>query len=112
MSGAETANEVPSPSVTPSTAPSASTPAASASAETRMGALPAASIAAGAAAPWAGQALGMERPEWAGDAHANADAEAHSLSQRLESIGQRPSMPNQRLESLAGIEKVYALFLC
>lgn len=109
MAGAEADNEVPAPSVTPSTAPSTSTPAASASAETRMAALPAASIAAGAAAPWAGQALGMERPDWAGDAHANADAEAHSLSQRLESIGQRPSMPNQRLESLAGGENFYAL---
>jgi hypothetical protein len=76
-----------------------------------MGALPAASIAASAALPWAGQALGLEQPEWAGDTHANPDAEAHSLSQRLESVGQQPSMPNQRLESLAGDDKLCAFLL-
>jgi len=53
-----------------------------------------------AAAPWGGQSLVSERPEFAGDM--NTDPEPHSLSQRLESIGQRPSMPSQRLDSLAG----------
>ena len=48
----------------------------------------------------AGQSLGTERAEWAGDAA--AEAERQCLGQRLESIGQRASMPSQRLESLAG----------
>ncbi len=52
------------------------------------------------ASAWTGHNLGNERAEWAGDMA--ADAEPHSLGQRLESIGQRPSMPSQRLESLAG----------
>ena len=52
------------------------------------------------ASAWTGQNMGNERAEWAGDV--TADAEPQNLGQRLESIGQRPSVPSQRLESLAG----------
>ena len=92
---------VPSPSVTPSTAPSESTPAASASLDGRTASLPPISTNT---THWNGQGLGMDRPDWAGAPphDAPAENEPHVLSQRLESIGQRPSMPSQRLESLAG----------
>ena len=92
---------VPSPSVTPSMAPSESTPAASASLDGRLASLPPASANT---THWNGQGLVTDRAEWAGaQPHdAPAENESHLLSQRLESIGQRPSMPSQRLESLAG----------
>ncbi|CAK0737369.1 hypothetical protein CVIRNUC_000901 [Coccomyxa viridis] len=92
---------VPSPSITPSTAPSESTPAASASLDGRLASLPPASANT---THWNGQGLVTDRADWAGaQPHdAPAENESHLLSQRLESIGQRPSMPSQRLESLAG----------
>ena len=99
---------VPSPSVTPFTAPSESTPAASVSLDGRLASLPPVSANT---THWNAQGLVTDRPEWAGAPphDAPAETESHLLSQRLESIGQRPSMPSQRLESLAGDDQSRAL---